>query len=147
VSAQRRAIRKIGRQHIYFIGFLSPKVGFGLRLSTGTNRHFPQVLAMASYKEMDAAGRNPALVKLIAKKLLLIADYPWTDWELDFLERMATTPPDRLTTRQAEVLFELRDQAETFPDIRGISVRSLIAKAYQGRVDLDEGDDAWIAEK
>jgi hypothetical protein len=99
---------------------------------------------MASYREMDAVGRDPSRVRVIAKGLLLIPNYQWTEWELEFLERMATQTPERLSTRQAEVLFELRDNAELHSDIRGIGVRNLIGKAHEGRVDLDEGDDEWI---
>jgi hypothetical protein len=99
---------------------------------------------MASYREMDAVGRDPSRVRVIAKSLLLVPKYQWTEWELEFLQRMATETPERLSTRQAEVLFELRDAAELHSDIRGISVRNLIGKAHEGRVDLDEGDDEWI---
>jgi hypothetical protein len=100
---------------------------------------------MASYRVMDAVGRDPSRVRVIAKGLLLIANYQWTDWELDFLQRMATAPPERLSTRQAEVLFELKEGAEMFSSIGGnISVRSLINKAHESRVDLHEGDDEWI---
>jgi hypothetical protein len=99
---------------------------------------------MASYREMDAVGRDPSRVSVIAKGLLLVPNYQWTDWELDFLQRMATEPPQRLSTRQAEVLFELKDAAEMFSDIDGISVRNLISKAHEGRVDLEQGDDEWV---
>jgi hypothetical protein len=100
---------------------------------------------MASYREMDAVGRDPSRVRVMAKTLLLLPSYQWTEWELEFLQRMANETPDRLSTRQAEVLFELRDAAELHADIRGISVRNLISKAHEGRVDLDEGDDEWIS--
>jgi len=99
---------------------------------------------MASYREMDAVGRDPSRVRLIAKGLLLIPNYQWTDWELDFLQSMSTEPPERLSTRQAEVLFELKEGAEMFSNIGGISVRNLINKAHEGHVDLEEGDDEWI---
>jgi hypothetical protein len=102
---------------------------------------------MASYREMDAVGRDPSRVRVIAKGLLLIPHYQWTDWELDFLQRMAAEPPDRLSTRQAEVLFELREVAEVHSDVGGISVRSLLGRAFEGRVDLDEGDEEWVEQK
>lgn len=98
---------------------------------------------MASYREMDAVGRDPSRVRVIAKGLFLIPNYQWTDWELDFLQRMSTEPPERLSTRQSEVLFELKEAAEMFSNIGGISVRNLINRAYEGRVDL-EGHDEWI---
>jgi hypothetical protein len=50
----------------------------------------------------------------------------------------------RLTSRQAEKLFEIRDATELHRDISGISVRNLIARCYEARLDLDEGDEEFI---
>lgn len=99
---------------------------------------------MVSYREMDAVGRDPSRVRVIAKVLLLLPNHQWTDWELDFLQRMATETPERLSTRQAEVLFELKEGAEMFSEIRGIPVRNLITRVYEGRTELPEGYDEWI---
>jgi hypothetical protein len=52
----------------------------------------------------------------------------------------------RLTTLQAEKLFEIRDAAELHRDISGISVRKLINRCYEARLDLNnEGDEEFIA--
>jgi hypothetical protein len=68
-----------------------------------------------------------------------------TEWERDFLESLIARPPDRLSTRQAEVLFEIRDQNELISNIDGnIKVSTLIRRAYEARLELDEGDEEWI---
>jgi len=70
---------------------------------------------------------------------------PLTDWERDFLESLAARPPERLSTRQAEVLFEIRDDNELISKIDGnIKVSNLIQRACEARLDLDENDEEWI---
>ena len=51
----------------------------------------------------------------------------------------------RLTSRQAEKLFEIRDAATLHRDIKGVTVRNLIARCYEARLDLDEDDEKFIA--
>lgn len=100
---------------------------------------------MASYREMDAVGRDAGRFVLVAKQCLLFTDL--TDWERDFLESLVARPPERLSTRQAEVLFEIRDNYELHRELNGgFSVAVLIQRAYEGRLDLDEADEAWIVE-
>jgi GAF domain-containing protein len=50
----------------------------------------------------------------------------------------------RLTSRQAEKLFEIRDTATLHRDVKGVSVRNLIARCYEARLDLDEGDEEFV---
>jgi hypothetical protein len=50
----------------------------------------------------------------------------------------------RLTSRQTETLFEIRDATVLHRDIKGISVRNLIKRCYEARLDLDEGDEEFI---
>jgi GAF domain-containing protein len=50
----------------------------------------------------------------------------------------------RLTSRQAEKLFEIRDATVLHRDIKGISVRNLIKRCYEARLDLDESDEEFI---
>jgi hypothetical protein len=100
---------------------------------------------MASYREMDAVGRDRARFVLLAKQCLLFPDL--TDWERDFLESLVARPPDRLSTRQAEVLLEIRNNNELHSQLKGgFSVALLIQRAYEGRLDLDEGDEEWVTE-
>jgi hypothetical protein len=54
-------------------------------------------------------------------------------------------PPQRLSTRQAETLFEIRDEYELHSGMHGgFSVTTLISRVYEARTDLDEGDEEWI---
>jgi GAF domain-containing protein len=113
--------------------------------------------------------RNEAL-RLLA--LAKTTDDVFTEWELTFLRDIAEqsasiialTPKERknfkfserqaeallalrdfrLTSRQVEKLFEIRDATELHRDINGISVRNLIARCFEARLDLDEGDEEFI---
>jgi len=50
----------------------------------------------------------------------------------------------RLTTLQAEKLLEIRDASVLHRDIRGISVRNLINRCYEARLELNEYDEQFI---
>jgi hypothetical protein len=126
---------------------------------------------MASDREMHAIGQDPARVLQLCLGLLKMAEADeniFTDWELHFLRDRAdqaaatlgltkkerTAQKDagvayalrgfRLTTRQAETLLDIRDRTTLHKDILGISVRNLINRCYEGRCDLDEGDDEFL---
>jgi hypothetical protein len=96
----------------------------------------------------------------------------FSEWELTFLKDiaeqsaavLALTPKERkqfkfsdrqaeallalrdfrLTLRQAEKLFQIRDAAVLYRDINGISVRNLIKRCYEARLDLGEDDEEFI---
>ncbi len=113
--------------------------------------------------------RNLALSLITLGKL---AEDIFTEWELTFLRDiaeqsasvMALTPKERkefkfskqqaeallalrdfrLSSRQAEKLFEIRDATILHRTIAGVSVRNLINRCYEARLDLDEGDEEWI---
>src|SRR5579872_2263307 len=113
--------------------------------------------------------RNLALSLLALAK---VTEDIFTEWELTFLRDIAEQSASilalsakqrkefkfseqqaqallalrdfRLTTRQAEKLFEIRDAAELHRDIGGISVRNLIRRCYEARLDLDEDDEEFI---
>lgn len=113
--------------------------------------------------------RNLALSLLALAKL---TENIFTDWELKFLRDIAEqsasvialTPKERkefkfskqqaeallalrdfrLTSRQAEKLFEIRDATVLHRTVGGISVRNLINRCYEARLDLDESDEEWI---
>jgi GAF domain-containing protein len=113
--------------------------------------------------------RNLALSLLALAKA---AEDVFSDWELTFLRDIAEqsiaiialSPKERrefkfsaqqadallalrdfrLTSRQAEKLFEIRDATILHRDIKGVSVRNLITRCYEARLDLDEGDEGFI---
>jgi hypothetical protein len=99
---------------------------------------------MASYREMDAVGRDRGRFVMMAKQCLL---FPLNVWERNFCESLIAEPPERLSTRQAETLFEIRDEYELHSKLHGgFSVVTLIQRVYEARLDLDEGDEEWITE-
>jgi hypothetical protein len=105
-------------------------------------------------------------------KLAETAENVFSEWELTFLRSMAeqaegtlglsrkqrkemkdsNIPAEarlafrdfRLTTRQAEKLLDIRDGAVLCRDIRRVSVRNLINRCHEGRVELDEDDELFI---
>lgn len=113
--------------------------------------------------------RNLALSLISLGKL---TEDIFTEWELTFLKDiaeqsasvMALTPKERkefkfskqqaeallalrdfrLTSRQTEKLFEIRDAIVLHRTVAGVSVRNLITRCYEARLDLDEGDEEWI---
>ncbi len=99
---------------------------------------------MTTFREMDEVGRDPNRVRTIAKGLLALPEHVWTNWERDFLETRARQREERLSTRQAEMLLELRDDAELFQEIRGVKVRNLIKQCWEARLDLNDEDLEFI---
>jgi len=103
---------------------------------------------MASYPEMLAVGKDRSRFVLMAKQCLLL---PINEWELKFLNRLISgdetdpAPPQKLSTRMAETLFEIRDEYELHSTLYGgFSVPILIQRVYEARTELDEGDEEWI---
>jgi hypothetical protein len=126
---------------------------------------------MASNREMNAIGRDPARVRSLTLGLLKLAETAediFTDWELTFLRSLvgqaettvgltkkqrekqkdagiALAVRDfRLTARQAEKLLDIRDATVLHRDIGGVSVRSLINRCYERRCDLAEDDEQFV---
>jgi hypothetical protein len=103
---------------------------------------------MATYLDMQKLAQNPGTVTMLASYLLNIETVEWTDWELDFLESMARrTSTDPISTRQREVLVELKDNATSHTTTRdGQSVRALILRCWEARFDLDEESEQFIVD-
>ena len=105
---------------------------------------------MATHREMkDLAENLPAVRALAAYLLKLTQATPpveWTEWELDFLEHMASRDsPEPLSLRQREILVELRDSTTRHSRIDGFSVPSLIERCWLERCELaSEADVDFI---
>jgi GAF domain-containing protein len=139
---------------------------------TGSYKDYPQVVPMASAREMHAVSSDPVRVRNLALGLLALTkttENIFNEWELTFLRDMAErsaaiialSPKERkefkfsarqaeallalrdfrLTSRQAEMLFEIRDTATLHRDINGVSVRNLIARCYEARIDLEDDEE------
>jgi hypothetical protein len=102
---------------------------------------------MASYRELDAVGRNRARFVSMAKQCLAL---PVNEWERDFLESLIRGnammgPPQRLSLCQTEVLFEIRDRYELHTTLHGgFSIPVLIQRVYGARLNLNQDDEEWI---
>jgi hypothetical protein len=103
---------------------------------------------VATYLDMQKLAQNPGTVTMLASYLLKIETVEWTDWELDFLESMARrTSQDPISIRQREVLVELKDSATSHTTTRdGQSVRVLILRCWEARLDLDEEDERFVGD-
>jgi hypothetical protein len=99
---------------------------------------------MASWIEIDRVRKDPKVFKPLAKHLLVDADYvkARSEFATDFLENISGYRSDELTTRQGEILLELRDEAKVYFKIGdGLSVEILIGKCFLARLDLSSDDD------
>jgi len=76
----------------------------------------------------------------MAARLLADPIFERSEFADGFLENIANWRRDELSTRQGEILLELRDQAEIHNRYKGLSIPTLIEKCYLDRFDLDEGD-------
>jgi hypothetical protein len=102
---------------------------------------------MQDYREIDRIRKDVVAVRSLAKRLLVLPDADWNDWEVDFLQHMARHKgPDPITTRQGEKLLELRDDAEYCSSVNGFSVQSLINNCWLARDDLSREEDKKFIE-
>lgn len=104
---------------------------------------------MASFREISAIKMDPARARALAQRLwdLWFWENELNDFEDPFLKDMARFDGDQLSTRQAEVLLEIRDDHERLTKMRdGLSVALVLKETYLARDDLDE-DDAEFLEK
>ena len=98
---------------------------------------------MADFKQINDLAKSPGRARQLAGWLLTIGRADWTEWEVDFLEAMARRD-DELTTRQAEKLVELNDDALRYAKVSGYNLRSLAERCWLNRLDLDDADLAFI---
>jgi hypothetical protein len=101
---------------------------------------------MANFRDINALGKDPSRVRNTASFLLTLTDAEWTDWELDFLEVM-TKHAEELSTRQAEKLVELRDDAVRYTTASGFRFETIINACWRNRFDLDAEDDTEFIER
>lgn len=101
---------------------------------------------MSIHREIARFKTSPEAAQSLARALLSHEGAAWSDWELDFLEGLAgRASSEPLSTRQAEKLLELRDNARAFERVDGLSVRALIEDCFLGRLDLSEEDEVFVA--
>jgi hypothetical protein len=103
-----------------------------------------ELFPMASWIEIDRVRKDTAAFKALAMRLIADATFERSEFADAFLQDISNYKRNELTTRQAEVLLGLRDEAEIHFNIRGLSVAKLIDVCHQNRLDLDEGDQDRI---
>jgi hypothetical protein len=103
---------------------------------------------MASWIEIDRVRKDPRAFKLLAGHLLADADYARerSEFATDFLENVSQSNKEELTSRQGEILLELRDEGRRYFKLcDDLSVEILLEKFYGARLDLEnDGDIAFI---
>ena len=101
---------------------------------------------MTSHRELKTLAENPEAVRALARQLIALgaadSQVEWTDWEIDFLESMATRAgTEPLTMRQREVLVDLRNSSGRHTDVDGFKVRTLIERCWLERTYLADDED------
>jgi hypothetical protein len=81
----------------------------------------------------------------IVVELLRVRYADWNEWELDWLLDQAQRPTDyEYTDKQEAVLKRLVARTRTFTQYAGYTVSELMAIAYPGRFDVDEGNKDFV---
>lgn len=102
---------------------------------------------MASWREIDRVRKDANGARELARRLLRIYPGELTEWETDFLQSITSyTELFEFTTRQAEKLLEIRDDAQPVTQYRGFNVATLVRQCHTARLDLSDADEPWIAE-
>ena len=95
---------------------------------------------MASWIEIDRVRKDPQAFKPLAKRLLNDPTFERSEFVDGFLENIMDWKRNELTTRQGEILLELRNEAEIHVAYKGLSIPILIRKCFDSRFELDESD-------
>jgi hypothetical protein len=103
-------------------------------------------ILMANYRDINALAKEPSRVRNTASFLLTLTDAEWSDWEIDFLEGMSKHDYE-LSTRQAEKLVELHDDAVRYTSASGFRFTTIIAACWRNRFDLESDEDIEFIER
>ncbi|HEY1362500.1 MAG TPA: hypothetical protein VGF60_09665 [Xanthobacteraceae bacterium] len=95
---------------------------------------------MASWLEIDRVRKNPGTFKPLARRLLNDPGFERSEFADGFLRNVMSWTREELTTRQGEILLELRDEAEIHHACSGLSIPILIRKCHANRFELEESD-------
>jgi hypothetical protein len=120
-------------------GFGASRMVMNQLLSTASNhfvnrREWTRNLGsylMASWIEIDRVRKDQNTFKPMAARLLADPIFERSEFADGFLENIANWKSDELSTRQGEILLELRDEAEIHHKYKGLSIPTLIEKCYR----------------
>ena len=100
---------------------------------------------MARWPEIERIRKDGASFCGLARRLLARDGEDFSNWESAFLENIAGKKGSQtFTSRQGEKLLEIRDNCEVVTSWRSFSIRTLLTKCHEARVDLAEDDEEWI---
>jgi len=100
---------------------------------------------MAAPREIEDVRKDPDKWRLIMRQLLRYDREALSDELLDFIERLLSLPQvDVLTYRQGEWLLDVRDKVKIVSTFRDFSLKALIQRCYEQRLDLSEAAQEWI---
>lgn len=120
------------------------------RLSTSESTRLVPDLGdetMPSHRELKRYYDDPQLAASLARQLIADVSGTLSDWEIDFLDSLSNPASrERLSTRQAEVLLDLRERTNLHVKIAGISVRNLVQRCWEARFDLSEEDEEFVCQ-
>ena len=101
--------------------------------------------------ECDPSGGQVPAPALPARRTRRCLRLPVNEWEERFLNNLihgtdeTDGPPQQLSARRMEKLFEIRDKYELHATMYGgFFIPNLIRRVFEARRDLDEGDEEWI---
>jgi hypothetical protein len=100
---------------------------------------------VGSWIEIERVRKDPVAIRSPAKRLLKQPDHDWTEWETDFLHDRSGQK-EEISTRQAEKLLELREEAEYLSKAEGFNVASLVESCWLARDDLQHESDRTFIE-
>jgi hypothetical protein len=103
---------------------------------------------VASWQEIDRIRKDPKAFRALAKSMRTHFD-ELTDWEKGFLTSIVDqSDKEEFTTRQSEKLFQIRDDYEVLTELLGgFSVKIILRKCWEARLDLSEDDEEWILQR
>jgi len=93
---------------------------------------------VTDYREINELQRDIARARDLAKFLLMMVEVKWTDWEVTFLtsviqqvnERLERKDDYPLSTRQVEILVDLRDESVLYERAENFSIKSLVKECF-----------------
>ena len=95
---------------------------------------------MASWPEIEKVRKDVGQFRSLAARLRS-AEFDRSDDADDFLDKIALDDLRELSTRQAEFLLGLRNDAERHFNLRGFNVAKLIQECFVARLDLADEKD------
>ena len=98
-----------------------------------------------NYRELSRIGGDPGAVRSTANMVRRLLGERITEWQSNFLLKLENfSGPDRLSTRQCEILIDLRDGSIRRRHIPGYDAVSLVQRLFEERFDLPEDQEDYV---